>query len=120
MRGFSLVEAMIAVLVLSLMTVTVLDIFPSSRRSLAQDLCRSGAAGVGRDLLEQARAADFATLTDAAGTTTLSNQVNGQTVTQTICWQRHVSSVNSELKNVWVELTWKGQRLVLETQIFKE
>lgn len=113
-------EALISMLLIGLLSVAVLNLLPTSRRCLQRDIGRAAALGLARDLLEQARASDFASLTGRSGSSLIWDQIDGTGQRQPVRWEVQVESLRPELKHVQIALTFEHQTLVLETLIVKE
>jgi Tfp pilus assembly protein PilV len=88
-RGFGLVEALVAVGLLTMTLIFLLELFPTVRRGLVQSSQRTRAAERARGLLEQACAREFSQLASESG---------GD-------YQLQVETVESGKKLVWVTVS---------------
>ena len=122
-RGMTLVEVLVAFGILALAATVSLQVLSTTRRGHAHSEARNSAAFVARSLLDQARAAPFDTLAGASGAVTLPGVAEGETIQRDFSYSTTVVSQSSDLKRVWVSVTWQGSRdtppVVVETLVFR-
>lgn len=123
-KGFSLIEAVVAMMLTILVVIFVFSIFPSTRIALAQAENHVNAATIGRSLLSDARRAGIDNVVATSGSRTISGIDNGQPYTQVFNYTLNVRAVNANKKYVWATVTWKEaggkqRQVVVETILVK-
>ena len=122
-RGMSLVEVLVAFGLLALAATLAFQVLATTRRSHAQSEARTAAAFLGRSLLDEARAADFETLANREGTSTLTALRDGRQVSTRYDFTLAVQPAGADLKRVWATVTWREgssqPTQVVETFIFR-
>lgn len=119
--GVNLVEALVAVFILSLAVLFVIQVFPLGVAGSRQHRNYLMAATIARNLLEDARLTSFSSLTGTKGSQTIKEELDEQTSTGTFEYVLNVQSVSADKKRVWAEVSWQegGQtrQFVAETVI---
>jgi prepilin-type N-terminal cleavage/methylation domain-containing protein len=121
--GFSLLEVMISMFLLTILGLFVFNLFPVIRRGMQFTENQIYAAYLGKSLLEQARASGFDALAPSSGSQTLSGTDNGVLFTQTINYTVSINSVTTGEKRIFATMTWHeatgNRRMVIETLLAK-
>lgn len=122
-RGFTLIEALMALVLISLMVVSIFGVFPQTRKGLAHSGNRVRAALLGKSLIEEQRCRGFDAIAARTGIYSYQGVNNGAPFSQSIDYSVNVQNVGADKKQVWIVLTWPDQdgtgRLTLETVVVK-
>lgn len=109
-RGFSLSEMVIAILILSTLSVILVGVIPSAMFGMKSAENRAQAAGIARDVIEKMRVRDFASL---ASTTEDSKTSNGTeyhvSIEVTTAVVEGVSWSEENARDVRVTVMWKDR-----------
>jgi len=123
MHGFSLVEALVAMALISFMVLSIFTVFPQARKGLALSENRLNAAYIGRSILDDQRSRDYDALAASTGSLALSGTNNNAPFSQQYNYAVNVNAVGTHKKHVWVVVSWKdkgGDRQVtMETIVVK-
>ena len=118
-KGFSLVEAVVSLLLVVITALVLLNIFPTTRKGLQLSENRVNAANLGSSVLDDARRKKFDSITPVNGVFEYKGIDNGMPFSQTFNYKLNVESLNSEVKQLWVEVTWTeatgNKKLTVET-----
>lgn len=120
-KGFTLMEVLVAVFVLTIFIVVVFNIFPVTRHALQLSENHVNAVFLGKSLLEDARTAGFGSIAPISGSRTFGGTDNGNPFTRTINYTVSMQALGVDKKRVWVTLSWHeftgDRQIVLETTI---
>lgn len=120
-RGFSLIETILATFVLSLITMAVFNIFPSSVMAVKRGEMELEADSLAQQLLEEYRSKPFETLTLGPGPALPPVSVAGTTFEVQARVNSVVGSDANHLKAVEVTVDWthsaKSHRIIREAWI---
>lgn len=105
-RGFSLVEAIVALFLVIITAIVLLNIFPASRKGLQLSENRVSAASLGSSILEDARKKKFDNISTSTGSFEYKGTDNGSPFSQNFNYKLNVQLVNPDTKLLWVDVTW--------------
>jgi Tfp pilus assembly protein PilV len=118
-HGFTLVEALITMFLISLMVISIFSVFPQTRKGLAHSENRMNAAFLCKSLLDEQRGKGFQAVAPSTGSYTYSGVNNDAPSNQSFDYTVNVQATGTDKKQVWVVVTWKDQvgpgQLTMET-----
>ena len=121
MKGFTLVETVVALFILALLALFVTGVFPQLHRSVELSRGHSQAAHLGRSLLEAARRQEFPNLASWSGACSIPGEVAGRISTLEFTYAVDVVELAPGLKRVGAEVRWTtssgGKRVDVQTEI---
>ncbi len=121
MKGFTLVETLVALFLLALLTIFVTGVFPQLHRSVELSRGHSQAAHLGRSLLEAARRQEFPNLASWSGACTIPGEVAGRVSALEFTYAVEIIELEPGLKRVGAEVRWNtssgGKRIDVQTEI---
>lgn len=122
--GFTLLENMMALVLLSVSFLFVAAVFPASNDSVDRSTNRMAASFVAENALENARATDFASLANSSGNDATFVTVSGGNSQKavTFAWTVTVTTPATGLKDLLVTVTWAetdgtAQSLKVQTRV---
>lgn len=122
-KGFSIIEGVIAIFLALLFSLFVFTVFPSIRKGIHHSEIHVNAAIVGQNLLSQARRTEFDNVKPYSGSVTYEGMDNGRRLTQIFNYSLDVQTPEKDKKLVWATVTWnqdgKTRKVVLETYLVK-
>lgn len=124
-RGFTIIEALIAIFLIVILLVSIFGMFASTRRSMQLSENHVKAAFFGQNLLENIRRFGFDNIspTPTTGTYTFAGLDNGKPFSQLVNYSINVTNQDTDKKLVWVTLTWTeatgNKQVILETLLVK-
>lgn len=117
--GFSLAEALVSCSLVVVAVLTLMQVFPTTRKSLQQSEARTYAAFLGQTLLQDARRQGFGAIGASAGRREYSGLDNDASHALSIDYRLDVEPLEVGTKRVWATMTWHeptgDKRLVMET-----
>ncbi len=118
-KGFSLVEAIVALFLVIITAIVLLNIFPASRKGLQLSENRLSATALGSNILEDAGAKKFDDINELKGNFEYKGADNDAPFSQRFDYKLNVESINEDLKRLWVEVTWTeatgSKKAIVET-----
>jgi Tfp pilus assembly protein PilW len=122
-KGFSVVEALVALMLTVIMVFFIFTMFPNTQKALVLSENHVSAANVARGLLMDARKAGFNSVAASTGERKITGINNGMPYNRIFSYSVNVQSVNASKKLVWVNITWseggKSKKVVMETIMVK-
>lgn len=107
MRGFSLVEMMVATLLAAVILVSTAPLWPAMSRGAAATRNRMAAVHLAQEKLEQALSQGYAGVTADAGDIAVDSMIRNTTSTVTYHFEVVVTDVPPDLRSVLVRVTWR-------------
>lgn len=121
--AFSLVETIMALLILVIIFVFVFSVFSTTRKGLQLSENHMNAAFIGRTLIDEIRRGGFDGAVARTGETTLKGMNDGNPFAQTFHTSVFVESTDADRKLVWVDVAWReatgDKRITVETILVK-
>ena len=108
-KGFTLIEALVAILILSVLLVGLIPAFIRAYNVIHYSATRDVAVDIAQEMLEKARCADFSSLSNSSQT--INRRIKKATIPYTV--NTTITSLyGDELKAVTVKVFWtlKGQQ----------
>lgn len=122
-RGFSILEAVVALGLIVMAALILVQVFPSSRKGLQLSESHVHASYAARSLLDEARRAGFDSVAPRGGDFTQQGIIDGAATTQAFLYSVDVANLDGERKLVWATVTWReatgSKKVVLETLLTK-
>ncbi len=100
--GFTLIELMVAVLIMTIGLLGILDVMINYTRINLDNVMRDEAMRITEETMESLRTAGFDVL--AASTSTVTRKVRSMDVPYTVT--TNVRNLSGQSKEIWVEVTW--------------
>ena len=110
--GYSLLEVMVAFVILLLAILFILSIFPTSLFGVAMAEDLEQAASISNNLLStmEMYQSDFARIADATGSVTSTGYRNGVSYSKDYSYVITVTAVSPRLKDVLITVSWPSNR----------
>lgn len=122
-RGFSLIEALVSLFLVSLILTIVMNIFATGRRAAVLAGTRSQALAVTRQALDQAVRQGYDKVAPGSRQVTLSWKQDGREAVLEVVYQVQVQTLAPGRKSLWVDTSWKEadvvRKVTLETRVVK-
>lgn len=121
-RGFTLIEAVVAMFLIGLAISFAFQVFPRARESSQGHQDHVRAALLGEGLLQRARAVAFDELASYSGEESYQGLADGHPFSRTMRYQVQVTLAGTDRKRVAAEVTWtdgggRSRRFVAETVV---
>lgn len=110
-KGFSLIETLIAMYLLLICVFFIISVFPASTLTNKAMENLILASTLARNKLEGLRTMNFDSILSFSGTSIYSGVKNGVNYAQDFSYNITVSSLNSNLKDILITVTWEEAKM---------
>lgn len=118
-RGFSIIEALVAIFVATILTIVVFGNFTNIRQGLNHSENTVNASIVGRNVLSDARRKGFSEIAEYSGTQSVTGLESNRSSYRQYDYKLNFQAVSPDKKRLWVDVTWsesgKQRKLTVES-----
>lgn len=122
-KGFTYIEAMVSIFLLVLLLIAVFSIFTNTRGAVQLSENHVNAAYWGSSLMNDLARGGFDNIGNSSGSFDFKGTDNGATFIQTVDYNINVVTLDTDKKQVWINLTWQehsGNKQVVVESIFSK